>query len=265
LTKLQLDHVFGFLERGERLKAIKDIPKDLISAYGKVIERIETGHRKTAFKVLAFVYRACRPLRMDEMLEALVAAELPEADEDFQDTLRYTLPPSKVIECCKSLVDYDEAIGSIRFAHTTVQEFITTHLQHELPTDEDLAMACLRYLAHGDFQEPCVDTQLMEARIEKFKFGMYAAQYWGHHTRGVGERSLAIHDLILQAFRNPLRMEAIVQMKSYAIPKHEGKFWKDLSLQIPKGPTLLHILASESLPTLCALELEGGLSRENRR
>jgi len=78
-------------------------------------------------KILSWLFRAQRVLRMDELLEALVVEE---GDQGLEQD--YMLDAAAVIECCKSLVLYEESSGLVRFAHETVQTFIARNIPNLL-------------------------------------------------------------------------------------------------------------------------------------
>jgi hypothetical protein len=64
---------------------------------------------------------------MEELLEALAVEDGDRSlDRDIM------MEPSVVVECCKSLVIYDEETGLVRFAHETVQDFVSRNIA-ELP------------------------------------------------------------------------------------------------------------------------------------
>src|SRR5436190_579279 len=114
-----MDHVLTYREPRKRLKAVDTVPKDMSSSYADVIQRIEhsePGDRELGFKVLSWLFHAKRTLSMNELLEALAVEEF-ELNQRLDDILHDMLSPRDVIECCKSLVGYDEPSGLISFTH----------------------------------------------------------------------------------------------------------------------------------------------------
>lgn len=215
------------------------------------IERSRPGDKDLALRILSWLFHTQRALRMDELLEALVVEEL-EPKEEFEDMLQNMLAPDEVIECCQSLVLYEESSGSVRFSHYTVQEFIASHLQ-TLPPNVDLAKSCLNYLAFAKLDEPCLDRVSVQMRVQKYKFSQYAAQYWSVHTAGKAEESPEIQLAILHVFGSDAKRNAILQLDTYANSR-----WGNISFT--KGQTLLHVLAHKGLVTLCMLVLDGVLN-----
>lgn len=165
------------------------------SAYEDIIQRIRSSQRgdhELAMKILSWVFRAITPLRMDELLEALVVEEV-ELDEiesglRLEDVLPDVLKPYPVIDCCKSLIIYEESSQLVRFTHFTVQEYITDHLQSCLPSVTHLSKTCLTYLAFPEFEEISFpDDEYVERRLKNYKFNRYAARYWAIHMKGESE------------------------------------------------------------------------------
>lgn len=180
LAKFQLDHILGYREPRKRMKAFATIPRDMSAAYHDVLRRIEhakPGDRALAIRVLSWLYYAFRPLRMDELLEALVVEE-----GDRRLMRDDILQPEDIVDCCKSFVAYDESSGLVRFTHYTVQEFVAI-IRHNLLSATDLAKACLIYLGFDAYDPDCSDCSSREDSKQCGQFGHYAAEYWDRHLR----------------------------------------------------------------------------------
>jgi hypothetical protein len=181
---------------------------------------------------------------MDELLEALVVWQ---GDRDLEHDLM--ISSNQVIDCCKSFVTHDEASGLVRFTHFTVHQFID-EVRQKLPEAIHLAKTCLTFLAFTVFGEPCSDTESMEERVHKYKFGLYAAENWGFHTAGEAEESPDIQRILCDSFVSETRRNAILQIHTYAQSNRR-------TIAFTKGQTLLHVLADKGLATLCKLILDG--------
>jgi len=265
LARFQLDHILSYRLPRLRIKAVNTVPRDMSSAYYEVMRRIdESGQedRNLALNVLSWVSRAARPLRMTELLDALVV-EPPGLGESFYAVLQETHEPSAILECCKGLVIYEESSELVRFAHYTVQEFITTHMQESIPSEIDLAKTCLTYLAFIEFDgpQPCEDDLELKKHAEKFKFSQYAARYWSVHTKGAPEESPEIYALAVQIFDSGFRKDSILNLEHYSrLGSGEEGYY---SWSTPcKGQTFFTILAGRGLARLCALHLEKMLTQK---
>ena len=248
------------------MKALKTVPKDMSSAYNDVMERIKKSRdgkdKDLAMRILSWLFHAQRTLHMDELLEALAVgpgeddSDVDDTDDDDQDRIHGNmLQPFQVIECCKSLVLYDESSGLVRFTHYTVQQFIASHIKQSLPPAIDLAKTCLSYLGFDTFNQVC-DSESMEKRVQKYKFGSYAAQFWALHTKGEVEKSPDVQQAVLRLFASENKRNSILQMNAYVSSSGDR-------LSFTKGQTLLHVIAKNGLAMICRLVLDGRVNGNN--
>ena len=240
------------------MKAFDNLPTDLFEAYNNAIERIETsrgGDKDLAMKVFSWIYYAQKTLKMDELLEALVMEDA-EAEDDLEDIFPYMLAPGDIVECCKSLVSYDQSTRTVRFIHFTVEQFISRHLKERFPPAIMLATACLTYLKLAKFHQPCLDQTSMAARVDKYKFGCYASQYWAFHVRGKLEESLDIQCDVFKLFEIDAQKDAVIQLETYSSSPWRG-------IHFTRDQTLLHVFAGKGLATFCRLVLRRLTNTEN--
>jgi hypothetical protein len=214
------------------------------------MERIEKSDKDLALRILSWLFRAQRVLRMDELLEALVVEE---GDQDLER--EYMLDAGSVVECCKSLVLYEESSGLVRFTHETVQDFIAKNIPHLLQTSV-LAKTCLTYLAFREFDEPCSQEEILKNRVEKYKFLRYAARYWAFHTKEA-EQCPDVQDAVLSCLASENKTNSILQLEAYASAGSGTSF--------TSGQTLLHVMAERGFATTCSLVLEWRLKTEIAR
>jgi hypothetical protein len=76
-------------------------------------------------------------------------------------------------------------------------------------------MACLIYLALKEFDLPCDNRASMEKRVGKYKFALYAAQFWAFHIRQV-EIDLDVQEAVFAVFVLKSRWDSILQLETYA-------------------------------------------------
>jgi hypothetical protein len=253
LAKFQLDHVLNYREPRKRLKALETVPKDMSSAYDEVMERIEksrSGDKELAMNILSWILRAKRPLFMSELLEALAVE-----DGDSDLNRECILQPYEVIDCCKSLVIHDETSDSVRFTHFTVQEFIKSRIQQNLPSEIGLAKTCLTYLTFDTFDYFVVDEQYALNRMDKFKFSKYAAQFWALHIRGEAEKSSDVQKATLEFLKSVNKRNSMLQIEAYTCSRYG-------SASFTKRKTLLHVLAEKGLATIFSLYVDANLDIE---
>lgn len=141
--------------------------------------------------------------------------------------------------------------GIVRFAHQTVNDFLGKNHKNKLLEPIEITRTCLRYLAFDEFSQPCQDKDGLHARLEKYKFSRYAAEHWGNHAREAGESTSDVQQKVWTLLSGNLRysMFEIAWNSTKAVTRAKSK-------------TLLHILSSRGLVTMCSLLLDGNLSSE---
>jgi len=229
------------------------LPKSLSDAYRKVMDQMEEGQKKFAFQIMSWIFYAARRLTICELCEAL------SVEEDSKELQEELLPePDSVVKACESLVEIDQNSQTVRFTHQTVDEFLRDHCTSQMLGASGLAKTCLIYLTFSEFKWPCQNDQQLAARLEKHKFGYYAAKFWGHHTRGDPENGDNIQQRVLLLLTSENYKDSMLQME-------QSPF---LGLRRPRYPfiteeTLLHIFAWNGLATLCRQVLSRTINGNN--
>jgi hypothetical protein len=218
-------------------EALNSLPKDLPDAYQRIMDRIK--NQTLALHILWWIYKAARPLQMEELCELLVVKP---GDKKIEKTHR--LRPSTIIDVCESLVTCDEATGIVRFTHFTVNEFLHEYLKGRTESAPAFAEICLTYLAFDIFhQGPLGErTSDLEKRLGDYKARDYLARFWAFHTKGDAEKSLAVQEAVVTLFASRRKTEAIERM---TVGWHPGY-----------GNTLLHIIAERGLAMICSFVLK---------
>uniref|UniRef100_A0A093VRU7 Ankyrin repeat and KH domain-containing protein mask n=2 Tax=Talaromyces marneffei PM1 TaxID=1077442 RepID=A0A093VRU7_TALMA len=151
---LQLEIIWStcFTDAEIRL-ALSQLPKDLEETYQYCIQRINLQDNRTV-KVLKWVRFAARPLHIEELKEAVAFDILDSAwnperipQQDF------------IIGCCANLVILDPMDHCVRFAHSSVKQYLTKHRGEFLPNypisedhgELECGEFCIAYLSFSDF------------------------------------------------------------------------------------------------------------------
>jgi len=231
------------------------LPKSLSDAYHKVMDQMEEGQKNFAFQIMSWIFYAARRLTIRELCEAL------SVEEDCKELQEELLPdPDSVVKACESLVEIDTISRDVRFTHQTVDEFLRDHCTSQMLGASGLAKTCLIYLTFSEFKRPCESGEQMIARTEKHAFLQYAAEFWGHHTRGDPEKDDNIQQRVLLLLTSENYKESMVQLDfAYlsAIP------WSTLKFPFIREQTLLHIIAWNGLATLCKQVLARTINGSN--
>jgi hypothetical protein len=230
--------------------ALNSLPATLENAYQRIIDRIGEKGEDTlqlAWRILSWVFHAARPLRMYEIREA-ISVRLGDNELDEQDFLH----PDDIVEVCESLLVYDESSEIVRFTHYSVQEFLSNNCTQELQSCVLLANTCIAYLGFDAFDEYCRKAKTLEKWVQNYKFGSYAAEFWGFHTRGEAEKLPHVQRTVLSLLASDTKRNSMLQLKY-----HSRYDWGSISFD---GITILHIISEEGLVTICRLILgrDGG-------
>jgi ankyrin repeat protein len=132
--------------------ALANLPKDLRETYRRCLGRIDLQDRY-ALKVLKWVSYATRPLRIDELREA-VAFNL--SDRSWtSDNIPH---PSSLLSCCANLVVLDAIDNCVRLAHPSVRQYLEENcgddalaFPNSTQGELDCGEFCVTYLSFSNF------------------------------------------------------------------------------------------------------------------
>ncbi|KAK4213862.1 ankyrin repeat-containing domain protein [Rhypophila decipiens] len=144
------------------------------------IKRQRAGPAELAFKALAWITCATRPLRTVELQHALAVEE----GEDSVDEDKIT-DIDDLVSYCAGLVTVNKRSGIVRLVHYTTQEYFDRERKMWFPSaDDDMAAVCLRYISMPVFEQGiCASWPEFDLRMVRYPLYSYAAGYWGHHAR----------------------------------------------------------------------------------
>jgi hypothetical protein len=229
-------------------KTIRDLrlPQQPAEVYEIIMN--ELLEMPTPLRILSWIFHARQPLRMAELLDALmVVDDVKELRQDWK------VNPDFVVQECKSLIAYDKESGIVRFAHYTIQEFLGQEkYRQKFLSSTDLANVCLAYLRLDIFNKPCPDQDSLQAHLNEYQFLGYASQFWGDHTRGDAEQSPTIQHAIFETFKSESKLKLLIQINTFIDVKLGQCFINPSTTKVE----IVHVLASNGLATLLKLLLE---------
>jgi hypothetical protein len=172
-------------------KSTKDFATTTDGFYGLSIKRIKDGDNPDrAVKILAWILRAKRALRVVELQHALAVQPGNTSISDYNDFL---VREEVLVNCCAGLVSMAAESRIVTFSHPTVKEYLETgKVRKELfavEPDVEISRACLTYLSYDVF-----DGSLSYLYIITFKdypLLRYATTYWMEHAQGEHEGQVA--------------------------------------------------------------------------
>jgi ankyrin repeat protein len=206
-VRFQLDYVLDFAEPSESLEALSTVPIDMEEAYQLLLKRIEKRRRPTVVKILSWLFRARRPLKQDEIREA-IAVRL-----GAKTLSKPLLHLDSLIQYCQGLVTMDDTTEIVRFSHFTVKEFLTIHFEDQLLSPIDCARLCLTYINFEIFEKgPCSNKGQYEKRRNEYRFSEYVAQFWGSYAKGEAEHDQQVVSFLWRFFESRKKRSALRQL-----------------------------------------------------
>ncbi|CAD6575359.1 MAG: hypothetical protein ASARMPREDX12_007236 [Alectoria sarmentosa] len=154
----QLDELCEACSDAEIRDILRNLPEGLGDTYKRILIKISQSVSKArlAQKMFKWAMVAKRPLHVEEFREAVAF----EADD--KSWSKDKIPDQDLMfECCKGLIIKDEDDQTVRFAHQTVQQYLTRGLSTEDKTLFNFSTAeaetfagqiCVTYLLFSDFE-----------------------------------------------------------------------------------------------------------------
>ena len=229
-------------------EALNELPSTPDEAFENILRRIEEQERHsatTAIRTLTWCYYSRRPLKMDELCQALVV-------EDCHHSLKSNgKSPTSVVDSCLSFVIHDQSTGEVRFIHPSVQRWFNREPQNQkLLAPDYLAKTCLTCLNFNVFDVPTGVTMwfredFIAQYIGPYPFYGYAAQFWSDHTRE-NEQEPAVQRASFEFLESENRRALMLKTAAFL----ENRPYTS-------GQTVLHVTASYGLAALCYRILNG--------
>lgn len=252
LGKTQLSHLLSESEPEGIDDTLSASSPSLPDAYSRIMEKIKNRDADSpVLRVLSWILHAARPLKIEELCELAVVQK---GDKELREKL-----PHSIIYHCESLVVYDKSSGIVRFADSTVEEFLRGN--EDLPPLTYSAEVCLTYLAFNAFQDISQVTTgvFLARRLANYAAIRYVVRFWGSHAREA-ENSLEIQRGVVGLLANKSSRDSLLQMDAYVNPEHNtsGGWPTPGQVTFTKGRTVLHILAEKGLATIGAVAFARG-------
>jgi len=225
------------------------------------MQRIKNSGKQyeIARRALSWVYFAKRPLRMEELQEALAVNliwDIEEADEDCRDLDRDDIEkPQTIIESCGSLISWDRSTNVVGFSHYTVSEFFAVHVDGNIESETYIARTCLTYLCFEVFDKGPCGREELEERVNRYRLAPYVAKYFGKHVSG-SKAEEGLQDLVLSILFSRSRSLAWLELDfNYrgCISRKSGRRNRDLHYssyhdELYYGWEPLHFLSAWDIP-----------------
>lgn len=189
-------------------KALTTLPKTLDATYERILNSIDDDHRAKALSLLQWLAFSCRPMRLEEIAEAISMAD---EDQPVFNPTKRLFDPIYVLSFCTSLVAWTKRWAEygkqgkaiyLRLAHFSVKEYL---LSQRIPANFRIeefssylrfAKTCLAYLLHLDFHLPRA-----KAFVD-YPMLRYAAIFWAAYAKAIpdGYSDTLLNQMILKLF-----------------------------------------------------------------
>ena len=187
---------------------LQELPTTLDASYDNAMQRItdqEEDHLRLAFKTLAWVTHAFRPLSLRELQHALAVEP---GDSELDEELLMDAP--SITALCAGLVVIDKATGNVNLVHySTKSYFENTRQKYFAAYHASITLSLATYLTLGVLQ----DISISEI-VRNYPLASYAAQYLGDHARDSPEDSLAptILEAICRLLADPAKRKPLLTL-----------------------------------------------------
>jgi ankyrin repeat protein len=213
----QLDAIKDCVDYPSLEEALTDLPKTLDETYARILASIAERNRYKAITVLRLLTWSSRPLRLQEIVDAIAVQSTKNPSFDPGNRMPV---PRDVLSICSRLVmlvkrsdagpersealSYFEEINfEIRLAHLSVKEYLLSDriippfvgVLSEISSRAAIATLCLAYLS-----ELSHSMSLNDLRA-RFAFAEYSAMHWTKHAHAAGEGDEFLRQQILRFFQ----------------------------------------------------------------
>jgi ankyrin repeat protein len=263
LVVCQLDELGKCFTRPQLNAGLSSLPKSLDDMYARMLARIPEEHEVHAVKILQWLTHSLRPLRIEEVAEALAV----DVDDEVKfDIDRRFADPRDILRICSGLtiapqIDPEHAENTkqadqMQVAHSSVKEFLMSEragasaLRYRV-VEEDahtaIAEDCLGYLL--SFDQP---GSLNPDVLQDFHLAEYAAQHWLEHARKgkYGGKIIQFMQKLFQS-NNPAYM-------NWLCIYNPDKPWQGPLNSLPTPPEPLYIASLCGLLEIVSSLLDNG-------
>jgi ankyrin repeat protein len=220
-AKLQLDILWNCLNSYDVSATLADLPEGLDATWVRLLQDIDTAqpnvNRDKIRRILQWLVAAARPLKADELQEAITVEECQTQRNETEIG-----DPQDLVSLCGPLVRFNQENNELSLAHFSLKEFLTSgkllepdnnnmrrYNIHPPDADSYLAKVSLTYLSfHGLAR--CYRTleELAEVR-RNYRFLDYATLYGGTHLGRLGNAEPALISLLNGLFAREISRQEL--------------------------------------------------------
>ncbi|KAK1236510.1 hypothetical protein PQX77_000239, partial [Marasmius sp. AFHP31] len=194
-AKLMVDSIEKYANTPRELEHFlrDELPIGLDEYYWRIFDRIPKPQRALAAKIFSLVLFARRPLRIEEIREAIWLLQSKSPSKPSTDDKPF---PGRLTEMFFPLIQTDEENAAYvdrrcRIMHSSVRDFLLRHPDVISPdlliSPRDMAEACMLYLKQTRYSQILRKEQnrwydMTGEPVDQHQFISYAAKYWHRHV-----------------------------------------------------------------------------------
>ncbi|KAL8905161.1 MAG: hypothetical protein Q9171_006780 [Xanthocarpia ochracea] len=223
LVRLQMDYIRDLSTAGELRAALSALPMREEDFYSQSITRIRdnSAQRERAMKVLSWVLRARRPVKLDEIIHAV--AVLPDRSS-ATSYLDFVPPLEDLVDSYEGLVLINHESETVTFAYPIINEYLekTSHILFDIDPEITISQACLTYLLFEEMKD-LTTRSIFENESFKYPLLDYSSTYWSTHVYGKLEQ--AYIEIIMRLLYQHSRSGSV--LPGLRDPDYKDPFWCD--------------------------------------
>ncbi|KAF3934908.1 hypothetical protein ABW19_dt0205838 [Dactylella cylindrospora] len=177
---LQISELCSEYSVGNIEDALQNLPKDLDELYKRVLDRIQRLRKlEVAREIFLWVAYAIRPLTLQELIEATTLND-PDITSWTQLRQRAEIDSAKWLQHCENLVTLDKGAQIVRFAHSTVKDFLVSAAALGADYNGDpsrhhkvLGDCCIKYFQFPEIigdQQKCQHSTISKQQAQALKW-----------------------------------------------------------------------------------------------
>lgn len=271
MAVLQLDRIWSERTVTHIIKALESLPTKLESTFQETLHRIRNQTKQDSelgIKILQWLSRSKRPLKVDELRQALAVEWLDGEDPATDFDSNNLLDPESLIDVCGGLVFIEPASQIIKLAHFTLEEYFRDTTTALPDGSLEISRTCVAYLCFNAVVAAIKQSARMLHKLDystyqnelddlnrRFPFLVYACCYWGDHIQELRLIETELETYCLRILKCQTLTAAMCLIMSRE--RHEPL---ELALEPNEEVTGMHVLVLLGLPYLAQKLLEAGVS-----
>ena len=209
---LQLTELAKCSSEYQIIQQLKDLPEGLDDIYSRILKATDGKYRADTLTFLQWLAFSRRPMKIEEVAEAITVDFDAEDGPIFTPIKRYTDPRDVIVrcsslvseskgKCCRLNPKFESLLivmtGAIKLSHFSVKEYLLSNRIEnffrisEKTSHSRISEISVAYLLQFNSFEP-----LTEATLDSSPLARYAAKHWIDHAKSGGMDSGVLKSIL---------------------------------------------------------------------